>query len=430
MSSQRQQSVPPSSRSRHAPKSVPAVLFAAIVLALAACDTPGVTLVDPDASATPDSITFIVRLEDSTLAAALGWTGGVPGAVIMLARIGDDFHPDSLLTDSTGSASAQGVLPGFYRVAAHRILSESEAALMGGSALAFGTGSKLHLSTSGTITLTMEASNRGSLVFSEIYAVEQFLLNHYQWFQYIELYNNGDTVVYLDGMILGMTWQLDRDLTPFPCSTTQAMRNDSAGVWALFFHRFPGGGLNYPVDPGRTITVALDAVDHSVVHPSFPDLTNADFEMEGGADVDNPDVPNMPDVGLRPNLRGHGLDMSAGAKYFLSGSIELGSLHRVRDGATGDEWVRFPAHSVLDVVSLHNGSAYTDAKYTPCRVSVHPSFDKLEGGFLNTRIDTTLAFHRRILPVFGGTTTPILHDVNTSFLDIVTGPHSPGEIRH
>jgi hypothetical protein len=409
---------------------LPGTATAITLATLTACDTPGVTLVDPDVSAAPDSVTFIVRLEDSTLVAALGWTGGVPGAVIMLHRIGDDFHPDSLLTDSTGNVSVHGVLPGYYRVAAHRVLSESETTRVGGHALAFGTGSKFQLSASGTITLTVEASNRGSLVFSEIYAVQQWLANHYQWFQYIELYNNGDTVVYLDGMILGKTWHLDRDYPPYPCSTTEAMRNDSAGVWALFFHRFPGGGHDYPVDPGRTITVAQDAVDHSVVHSSFPDLTNADFELEGTADADNPDVPNMPDVGLRPSLRGHGLDMIARATYFLSGSIELGTLHRVRDSATGNEWVRFPAHSVLDVVSLHNGSAYSDAQYTPCRVSVHPSFDELEGGFLNTSMDTTLSFHRRILPAFGGTTTPILHDVNTSFIDVVTGPHSPGEIRH
>jgi hypothetical protein len=75
---------------------LPGTATAITLAALTACYTPGVTLVDSDVSAAPDSVTFIVRLEDSTLAAALGWTGGVPGAVIMLHRIGDDFHPACL----------------------------------------------------------------------------------------------------------------------------------------------------------------------------------------------------------------------------------------------------------------------------------------------------------------------------------------------
>ncbi len=431
MSSLRQRSVRPNSRSRHAPKSVPAVLFAAIALAVfAACDTPGVTLVDPDIATGRDTVTFHVRLEDSALAQALGWTTGVPGALVMLQRIGEDYRPDSLRTDSTGSVSIDDLLPGFYRVAVHRLLSQSETTPLGGRPVAFGTGSKLRLSASGNIVLSLDAGKRGSLIFSEIYVVQQYLANEYMWFQYFELYNNGDTTLYVDGMILGRAWHLDRDYTPYPCITTEPMRNDSAGIWAQFFHHFPGAGHDYPVHPGETVTVAMDAVDHSVVHPSFPNLSNADFELEGAADADNPDVPNMPDVGLRASLRGHGLDGSSKDVFFLSSSIDVGSLHRTHDGATGSEWVRFPTSAVLDVVSLHYGSGYADAQITPCRVSVHPRFDKLEGGFLNTYIDTTFSFHRRVLPAFTGSSMPILHDVNTSFIDLVTGPHTPGEIRY
>jgi hypothetical protein len=43
--------------------------------------------------------------------------------------------------------------------------------------------------------------------------------------------------------------------------------------------------------------VAIDGVDDSVVNPGLPDLSYADFEFEGTADSDNPDVPNMPYLG-------------------------------------------------------------------------------------------------------------------------------------
>ena len=97
----------------------------------AACDTPGVTLFKPDVNAGPDSLTVSVHLEDSALAGKLGWAAGVPDAVVMLQRIGEEFHPDSFLTDPTGSVTITGVIPGYYRIAAHRILSGAESAIAG-----------------------------------------------------------------------------------------------------------------------------------------------------------------------------------------------------------------------------------------------------------------------------------------------------------
>ena len=91
------------------------------LLAPAACDTLGVTLLDPNVASRPDTAAIHVRLEDSALARVLGWTAGVPRAVVMLQRIGEDYRPDSMLTDSTGRAYIDDLLPGFYRVAVHRL---------------------------------------------------------------------------------------------------------------------------------------------------------------------------------------------------------------------------------------------------------------------------------------------------------------------
>ena len=61
------------------------------LLAVAACDVPGVELAQPEV----DVVTgqrpasgFYVTLEDTALAAALGWSAGVPGATVVIHR----FH--------------------------------------------------------------------------------------------------------------------------------------------------------------------------------------------------------------------------------------------------------------------------------------------------------------------------------------------------
>ncbi|UCD24651.1 MAG: hypothetical protein JSW51_01680 [Gemmatimonadota bacterium] len=429
MSSLHAQSAPPSGRSKHASKCVSAVWFAAIaLLVLAACDTPGVTLIEPDVNAGPDSLTFSLHLEDSILADKLGWSAGVPDAVVMLHRIGEEFHPDSFRTDLTGSVTITGVIPGYYRIAAHRVLSGAESATAGTEVGAFGTGLKGQLSGSGSIELKLQSNQRGALVFSEIYPIEQMLTPNYQWFQYFELYNNSDTTLYLDGMIWGKAWHINMDFTTVPCNQTEAFRRDPLGIWAIFFHMFPGGGQEYPVEPGTAITVALDAVDHSVAHPAFPDLTRADFELEGGGDADNPDVPNMPQVGPRAWFRPHGLEVLLPDVIFLSQRVDPATLTRRHDAFTGEEWVLFPAELLLDVVSLHDGDAYADAKYTPCDAMVHPRFDRLEGGFVNTYFDTTTSIHRRMLHDPTSVVSIILHDVNASFIDLVSGPRTPGSV--
>jgi hypothetical protein len=395
-----------------------------------ACDTPGVTLIDPGLNAPPDSVTFVVRLEDSTLAAALGWSDGVPGADVILNRVGDEFNPAVLRTDATGRVRLHNPAPGVNRIAAYRVLSEDETGSTGGLRRAFGDGRKTTVGRTGQLELSAGEDRAGSLVFSEIYAIDQQYASMYQWFQYFELYNNSDTTVYADGMIWGRGWHLDREYPPYPCATTEAIRNDPLGLWAIFFHRFPGSGGDFPVAPGETVVVAMDAVDHSVVHPAFPDLSSADFELLGSGDVDNPDVPNVVEIGLRPWFRSHGLDMTWRDVLFLALPSDIESLHRAHEPITGDDWVRFPTESLLDVVTLApQNIAAVDQLATPCAVSVNRQFDRLEGGFISTWNDTTIALHRRIVRTStNGRNT--LQDLNTSFLDLVIGKRSPGRIEY
>ena len=66
------------------------VFVAIMSLVLFGCDTPGVRLIDPEVDPDPGrTITVTAQLEDETLAEALGWELGVPGATISYHRLLD-----------------------------------------------------------------------------------------------------------------------------------------------------------------------------------------------------------------------------------------------------------------------------------------------------------------------------------------------------
>ena len=432
MSSLRTQSARPNSRSRHAPKSVPAVWLAAIALAaITACDTPGVTLVDPDVVTGQDSVTFHVGLEDSVLAQALGWEDGVPGAEVQLHRVVDPFQPHILYTDSAGNAHISNLLPGLYKIAGYRVLSDDETGPTGGIVRAFGDGFKQRIGGTARVSLELATDRQGSLVVSEVYYGGLTHANDYYSANFTELYNNSDTTVYLDGMLWGYAFGRSYSAV-LTCEDNEAFREDPAGLWSLEFHQFPGSGRDYPVAPGQVVTIAQDALDHSQVDPTLPDLSHADFELEGSADPDNPDVPNMPARGPTTNPFGHGMAVGPYRVMFLALPVDVASLE-TKVHMNGRRYVRIPTERILDV---RNGVMETldsdPAKYLPtyyCLNWVNREFDRLESAVVyypdHNNKDSV---HRRVLRTVAGRT--ILQDLNTSRLDFFIGQYSPGRFEY
>jgi hypothetical protein len=399
----------------------------------ASCDTPGVTLDDPDvAGGTDRSWTITVRLEDSSLAAALGWSDGVPGATVSRHRILEEYELTTAITDSIGQVRFERVLPGQFRIAAQRVLRPDETAATNGLIRAFGDGKTVWKDKT-VLDLNLRADRAGSLVVSEIRTSGRYAgpdWPDYRWFQYFELYNNADTTLYLDGMLWGESFSVLRDGVR-PCVATESFRNDPLGLWAARFHQFPGRGSDYPVAPGHTVLVALDAIDHSVIHPNLPDLTAADFELEGTVDADNPDVPNMPWAGPRIELGAdHGLWVQcAEGPCFLAQAVDLEALERRQDPSWGFDYVRIPSDAVLDVVTAGIWAPHIDQIADPCATVVPRSMDRLEFPYRLLPYDATLSLSRKFLHI-GGSGHPILQDVGVSFVDFAEVPRSPGWIEH
>lgn len=133
------------------------------------------------------------------------------------------------------------------------------------------------------------------LIISEIFFAGTLNDSGNQYFgdDYVKLYNNTDHVVYADGLVFFQTAFMSVNKYDY---TPDIMATDIA-VNALY--AIPGSGRDYPVEPGETLILADNAIDHRVLNPNSFDMSHADFEWydestnPNFSDVDNPDVANM-----------------------------------------------------------------------------------------------------------------------------------------
>jgi len=388
--------------------------------------------VNPAASDSSTGVTFRVTLEDSALAGALGWEEGVPGALISYHRISGEAPIRTAEADSSGSVVVRDMLPGRYRLAAYRVLQEDETGPTGGQIRAFGDGFIRSVYPPQLVELTLRADRAGSVVISEVrvggtYQGSGSIYPEYDYFGYFELYNSSDTTVYLDGMLWGKGFTKNNDGMAKSCESTALYRNDPQDMWVRYLRQFPGSGTEYPLGPGETAVLAQDAVDHSVVHPGFPDLTGVDFEFISLAGVDNPDVPNMPDVGTSgiPFY----LETICSMGCFLAEAADLASLSTERlPFYGGSDWVRIPVESILDVVTTDIWTPTYD-QFDPCATKVHRSLDRLEDPQYEVFYDVSVSTQRRVLRMGPGG-FPLLQDVGVSFWDFELAPRSPGWIQY
>ena len=114
--------------------------------------------------------------------------------------------------------------------------------------------------------------------------------------QYIKLYNPTDRVLYADGLVLADSEFLTvtkRDYTP----------NIMAEAFtAGSMVQIPGTGTQYPVQPGKSIVIAEQGINHKENNPNSIDLSKADFE-----NFYPPRVKDVDGVGVTNNINLHGI---------------------------------------------------------------------------------------------------------------------------
>ena len=240
--------------------------------------------------------------------------------------------------------------------------------------------------------------------------------------------------MYLDGKILASAfwyvWESSVHQTSLDnCEEFGRWRLDPEGIWSEWHLRFPGSGREYALSPGQARLVAMQAIDHREVAPElgFPDLSQADFEVVGtGQDVDNPTVPNMEDVGLRPSIDALGRgSLSLEPAIMIVDNVDLESMPIDELPLRYPDYRRFPGEALLDLVVLHHDPATVDWDQRVCNRLVNEVFDHQPALILDFQAGNSI--HRKVL----GTTPAghhILQRTRTSAVDLERGPRSPGRV--
>jgi len=157
-------------------------------------------------------------------------------------------------------------------------------------------------------------------------------------------------------------------------------------------------------------------------------MSHADFELFGSADVDNPDVPNVVEIGVEPFQLGHGLRFFVGHTLFIAERVDPAALDRqvLSIPQVADvEFVRIPIDKLIDVVWTEKDDALAEQRFEGCDGQVHAIFDQLGGGFIKQGADLEFSVQRILLPGTGGAG---LQDTNVSAVDLVRARVTPGSV--
>ena len=403
-----------------------------LCLALAGCGAGDITYVIPP-SPPNSNVTLTLAPEPQAvgLATALGWGSAIPGATVSVIPVDSSAPPVVLESSATGQVSVPDLTPGAYLARVQRMLSPAEMAKLPPTEGVEGWATLARIQVTATTTsfpVAVQASRRKSLMISEwsFNTFFDFSGWSYDYAQYIELYNNADTTVYLDGMRFGQGFHLSYDYPNWPCSAYTQATDDPTSIWAIDVQMFPGTGHDYPVAPGQVVLVAIDAIDHTVIAKGAPDLSHADFEQEASQDVDNPAVPNMISVGPRFQTY-HGILLNPLANVvFLSLPVTPADLRYAPSLGSAYLYERYPVGKLLDVATWWTD--WTGQTYPSCPQVLSPAIDRGPArgfGSDNYDFEAQRSLHRvQLRPG----SRPIFQHTSNSAADFIIKLRSPGTL--
>jgi hypothetical protein len=380
-------------------------------------------------------LTVHVRLEASLAVAgqALNWApGAVPGATVIVQRVDgtEPAPPDTATADSAGNARFSNLPVAKYTVRVARDFTVDEqtrakSVLGGVYALEGFTAASVDVSSGTTLDLEARGLDRGTLVISEIFPTWLRIGRgqYWNWGNYVEIYNNADTVVTLAGKLFFQAFTAQTDGPNYPCQLYAALTADPAGLWAELIYRFPNSAE--PLQPGRAVVVATDAIDHRQFGQGigFFDLSHAEYEFRGSEDVDNPVAKDMLDIGPRVIPFGHGwFGASLRNVVALAQPLSIDTLPTTFDPVLGINWVRIPKGALLDVLQWNTTYQTT---YPKCPSSVASEIDAGEPRLIYP--EDSVSMHRRVRYTLPGGRA-VLQRSRNSAADFLAAPGTPGKV--
>lgn len=145
---------------------------------------------------------------------------------------------------------------------------------------------------SNVLTMKLEVAAPGGLIFREIYYVgsKTSLGTSYLKDQYFELYNNTADTFFLDSLCIGGIFPVNTTGTNFSWQG-----KDTIALFQMVW-RIPGAGHDYPLGPGKSAVIAMNAVDHTGLGSSNLNMSKAHFGFYDpllAGHEKHPDVPAL-----------------------------------------------------------------------------------------------------------------------------------------
>ncbi len=378
-----------------------------VMFLLVGCDT--ILNLDQKPGAVERETTFKILLKDNTgnMQKIYGDSSvGNASIVLKSNTLGLEYK---LISDENGEILINNITSDQYIISALRLMSEDEMEVLTGQKLDF---YKLVNSSSGVVDLRADNHENieiamdklyleSALVISEIYACGPPGSGLYYHDKYIEIYNQSDSVAYLDGLLIAVVYASEYLGLNYV--------DDPEFVHSKSIWKFPGTGKDYPINPGQYRVSAEDAIDHRINAPNSVDLSNVSFEFykDDAPDIDNPEIPNMIKI-----------YQSAGNDWLIGGKRNAIVLAQMDQDSLVwfDEQLLIPYKNILDGVEYLDDVTHLNEK------TLNPRIDAGTTGGIQFYTGKTM---ERILIERNGKS--MLKDDNNSSLDFKVYPHPSPE---
>lgn len=197
-------------------------------------------------------------------------------------------------TNEAGVATFTGVIPDVYDISTsweidgqtYTTIAEADvenvSVVVGGNLL-----SQAVTNSVSDISLSTVLNVKQSILISKIFYAGRKNDNNKNYIadQYIELFNNSDEEITLDGLYIGI---LESESTAaYPAN------NNSDYLYTKQVFRIPGEGSQYKLAAGSTILIVNSAIDHRSTASTSNDLSNATFEAKNTKNNNNPATPGL-----------------------------------------------------------------------------------------------------------------------------------------